>query len=62
MLFEVTDVILQTSENSIGAKNQRRLAAIRTNNDSAELSVMYLYNKEYSRTCGLHNAEVECAI
>lgn len=37
-LFEVTDVILRTDENVIGAKNQRRLGAIRTNTDSAELS------------------------
>lgn len=37
-LFEVTDIIMRTDENDIGAKNERRLAAIRTNNDSAELS------------------------
>lgn len=37
-LFEVTDVILRTDENSVGAKNERRLAALRTNTDSSELS------------------------
>lgn len=37
-LFEVTDVILR-ADNEVGAKNERHLAAIRTNIKSSELSV-----------------------
>ena len=49
-LFEVTDVILRTEENSVGAKNERRLAALRTNTDSSELSVFLLLTLEYPWT------------
>jgi phenylalanyl-tRNA synthetase beta chain len=37
-LFEVSDVVLK-ADTETGAKNERRMAAVRTNVDSAELSV-----------------------
>jgi phenylalanyl-tRNA synthetase beta chain len=42
-LFEVSDVVLR-EDNEIGARNERHLAALRTNIKSSELSVLSFYS------------------
>ena len=57
-LFEVTDVILK-ADNEVGAKNERHLAAMRTNLKGSELSVGYIFNLAHSRTSRLHHGQAE---
>lgn len=59
-LFEVSDVILKT-DNEVGAKNERHLAALRTNLKSSELSVKESLTIAHPRSPRLHHGQTESA-